>query len=128
MALTRALAYDPEILILDEATSSVDSATKAMLQEGIKTLLANRTALVIAHRLSTIREMDRILVLHHGHLMEEGTHDALLAASGLYARLYALQFAAEAGSPDAPLAVKPPSERCPPLPTVSLPSRLAPNQ
>lgn len=128
LALTRALAYDPEILILDEATSSVDSATEAMLQEGIKTLLANRTALVIAHRLSTIREMDRILVLHHGHLMEEGTHDALLAASGLYARLYALQFAAEAGSPDAPLAVKPPSERCPPLPTVSLPSRLAPNQ
>jgi ATP-binding cassette subfamily B protein len=98
LALTRALAYDPEILILDEATSSVDSETEALLQTGIKTLLAQRTALVIAHRLSTIREMDRILVLHHGRLVEDGTHDSLLAAGGLYARLYRLQFSSVGGA------------------------------
>lgn len=102
LALTRALAYDPEILILDEATSSVDSETEALLQSGIKMLLAHRTALVIAHRLSTIREMDRILVLHHGRLVEEGTHDSLLAAGGLYARLYQLQFAVVDRAPIAP--------------------------
>jgi ATP-binding cassette, subfamily B, multidrug efflux pump len=92
LSLTRALAYNPEILILDEAASSVDGDTEAMIQEGIKRLLAHRTALVIAHRLSTIREMDRILVLDHGRLIEEGTHAQLLAADGLYAKLYSLQF------------------------------------
>ena len=91
LALTRALAYDPAILVLDEATSSVDAESEALIQEGIKTLLARRTALVIAHRLSTIREMDRILVLDRGQLVEEGTHEALLASGGLYARLYQLQ-------------------------------------
>jgi ATP-binding cassette subfamily B protein len=91
LALTRALAYDPALLVLDEATSSVDAVTEALIQEGIKTLLANRTALVIAHRLSTIREMDRILVLDRGQLVEEGTHEALLTSGGLYARLYQLQ-------------------------------------
>jgi ATP-binding cassette, subfamily B, multidrug efflux pump len=96
LSLTRALAHDPEILILDEATSSVDGEAEAMIQEGIRKLLAQRTALVIAHRLSTIREMDRILVLDHGRLVEEGTHDQLLATGGLYARLYGLQFAADA--------------------------------
>jgi ATP-binding cassette, subfamily B, multidrug efflux pump len=95
LALTRALAYDPEIFILDEATSSVDAATEALLQAGIKRLLRHRTALVIAHRLSTIREMDRILVLDHGRLVEAGTHEQLLAAGGLYAKLYTLQFASE---------------------------------
>jgi ATP-binding cassette subfamily B multidrug efflux pump len=95
LSLTRALAHDPEILILDEATSSVDGEAEAMIQEGIRKLLAHRTALVIAHRLSTIREMDRILVLDHGRLVEEGTHDQLLAAGGLYAKLYGLQFAAD---------------------------------
>jgi ATP-binding cassette subfamily B multidrug efflux pump len=95
LSLTRALAHDPEILILDEATSSVDGEAEAMIQEGIRTLLADRTALVIAHRLSTIREMDRILVLDHGQLVEEGTHDQLLAAGGLYAKLYGLQFMAD---------------------------------
>jgi ATP-binding cassette subfamily B multidrug efflux pump len=95
LSLTRALAHDPQILILDEATSSVDSEAEAMIQAGIKQLLAQRTALVIAHRLSTIREMDRILVLDHGRLVEEGTHDQLLARGGLYAKLYELQFAAD---------------------------------
>jgi ABC-type multidrug transport system fused ATPase/permease subunit len=97
--LTRALAHNPEILILDEATSSVDGEIEAMIQEGIKKLLAHRTALVIAHRLSTIREMDRILVLDHGRLVEEGTHEHLLAAGGLYAKLYRLQFAVDGFEP-----------------------------
>jgi ATP-binding cassette subfamily B multidrug efflux pump len=93
VALTRALAYDPEVLILDEATSSVDAETEALIQAGIKRLLEQRTALVIAHRLSTIRAMDRILVLDRGRLVEEGSHAQLLAAGGLYASLYRLQFA-----------------------------------
>jgi ATP-binding cassette subfamily B multidrug efflux pump len=92
LALTRALAQDPQILILDEATSSVDGESEALLQAGIKRLLSQRTALVIAHRLSTIREMDRVLVLHHGRLVEEGTHEHLLSTGGLYATLYSLQF------------------------------------
>ena len=97
LSLTRALAYAPDILILDEATSSVDSETETLIQEGIKKLLQHRTAIVIAHRLSTIREMDRILVLDHGRLIEEGTHEQLLAAGGLYTRLYGLQFAVDTG-------------------------------
>jgi len=96
LSLTRALAHNPEILILDEATSSVDGETEALIQQGIKQLLAHRTALVIAHRLSTICEMDRILVLDHGRLIEEGTHAQLLATDGLYAKLHSLQFAAGA--------------------------------
>jgi ATP-binding cassette subfamily B protein len=95
LSLTRALAHDPEILILDEATSNVDGETEALIQEGMKQLLAHRTALVIAHRLSTVREMDRILVLDRGRLIEEGTHEQLLASAGLYTKLYRLQFAAE---------------------------------
>jgi ATP-binding cassette subfamily B protein len=102
LSLTRALAHNPEILILDEATSSVDGETEALLQEGMKRLLAHRTALVIAHRLSTVREMDRIIVLNHGRLVEEGTHEQLLARGGLYAKLYSLQFAAAAASAPAP--------------------------
>jgi ATP-binding cassette, subfamily B, multidrug efflux pump len=102
LSLTRALAYNPEILILDEATSSVDGETEALIQEGMRRLLTHRTALVIAHRLSTIREMDRILVLNHGRLVEEGTHEQLLASGGLYAKLYSLQFVADAASAPAP--------------------------
>jgi ABC-type multidrug transport system fused ATPase/permease subunit len=89
-------------LILDEATSSVDGETEALIQGGMKQLLAHRTALVIAHRLSTIREMDRILVLDHGQLAEEGTHEQLLARGGLYAKLYSLQFATDAMFAPAP--------------------------
>ncbi|HEX9868152.1 MAG TPA: ABC transporter ATP-binding protein [Candidatus Tectomicrobia bacterium] len=97
LSLTRALAYNPEILILDEATSSVDAESEGLIQTGIQQLLAHRTALVIAHRLSTIREMDRILVLDHGRLIEAGNHAQLLATGGLYAKLYGLQFSADAG-------------------------------
>jgi ATP-binding cassette subfamily B protein len=80
----------------------VDADTEALIQEGLKQLLAQRTALVIAHRLSTIREMDRILVLDHGRIVEQGTHTQLLAGGGLYAKLYSLQFAADAMHVPAP--------------------------
>ncbi|MBT8335989.1 MAG: ABC transporter ATP-binding protein/permease [Gemmatimonadetes bacterium] len=93
VSFARALAFDPPILVLDEATSSVDSEIEARIEEATDTLLADRTSLVIAHRLSTVVHADRILVLHHGEVAEQGTHDELLAAEGLYARLYELQFA-----------------------------------
>ena len=93
ISFARALAYDPEILILDEATSSVDTETEILIQDALQRLLRGRTSLVIAHRLSTIVGADRILVLHHGRLIEEGTHRELLARRGAYARLYRLQFA-----------------------------------
>jgi len=93
LSFARALAFDPLVLVLDEATSSVDSALEQRIEEAIETLLAGRTSLVIAHRLSTIQNADRILVFHHGELREQGTHLELLARRGLYARLHELQFA-----------------------------------
>ncbi len=93
LAFGRALAWDPPILILDEATSSVDSESEALIEAAVERLMADRTALVIAHRLSTIRRVDSILVLHHGEVRERGTHDELLSRGGLYARLWELQFA-----------------------------------
>ncbi|HEY8427749.1 MAG TPA: ABC transporter ATP-binding protein, partial [Sandaracinaceae bacterium] len=93
LAFARALYLDREILILDEATASIDSETEARLQSAIETVLAGRTAIVIAHRLSTIRAADRILVFHKGRIVEEGSHEALLARNGVYARLVRLQFA-----------------------------------
>ena len=93
LALARALYLDRSILVLDEATANVDSATEARLERAISTLLEGRTAIVIAHRLSTIRSADRIVVISKGHIAEEGTHEELLAKNGLYARLHALQFA-----------------------------------
>jgi ATP-binding cassette subfamily B multidrug efflux pump len=93
LAFARALAHDPAILILDEATSSVDPETEWLVQDALEKLLAGRTAVVIAHRLSTIEASDRIIVLHKGELRESGTHDELLARDGIYAKLYRLQYA-----------------------------------
>jgi ATP-binding cassette subfamily B protein len=96
LAFARALAHDPSVLVLDEATSSVDPEAEWLIQDALEKLLAGRTAVVIAHRLSTIEHADRILVLHKGELREQGTHAELLARDGLYARLYALQYAGAA--------------------------------
>jgi ATP-binding cassette subfamily B protein len=87
LAFARALAADPDVLVLDEATSSIDTETERLIQDALPRLLEGRTAIVIAHRLSTVREADRILCLHHGRVAEQGTHDDLLRKGGLYARL-----------------------------------------
>ncbi len=92
VALARVLLKDPAIFILDEATASVDPFTEAQIQEGLKTLMRDRTAIVIAHRLSTVRHADRILVMDRGEIIEEGTHDQLLAQGGHYAELYNTYF------------------------------------
>jgi ATP-binding cassette subfamily B protein len=96
LSFARALAFDPEILVLDEATSSVDTETEALIQDALAKLQSDRTSLVIAHRLSTIENADRILVMHHGELREQGSHAELMAKGGLYARLYKLQHEAAA--------------------------------
>jgi ATP-binding cassette subfamily B protein len=92
LAIARVLLRDPRLLILDEATSSLDSHNEALIQSALETLLAGRTSLVIAHRLSTILRADQILVLQKGKIVERGTHDSLLAAGGVYAKLYDEQF------------------------------------
>jgi ATP-binding cassette, subfamily B, multidrug efflux pump len=92
LSFARALAFDPKILILDEATSSVDTETEMLIQEALQELLKERTALIIAHRLSTIKNADRIVVIHNGEIWEQGRHDELLKQGGLYARLYDLQY------------------------------------
>jgi ATP-binding cassette subfamily B multidrug efflux pump len=94
LSFARVLAFDPAVLILDEATSSVDSEIEAQIEEATDELMKGRTSLVIAHRLSTVQGADRILVFHHGEVRETGTHQELLANEGLYARLHELQFAA----------------------------------
>jgi ATP-binding cassette subfamily B protein len=93
VALARVAAFNPQIvLVMDEATASVDPETEATLQRSIQRVMEGRTSIVIAHRLNTIRHVDRILVLHHGSIVEEGTHEALLASRGAYFRLYELQY------------------------------------
>ena len=92
ISFARAVAFDPEILVLDEATASVDTASERLIQEGLKGLMAGRTSIVVAHRLSTIQDADRIVVIHRGEKVEEGSHQELLAKKGLYYRLYQLQF------------------------------------
>lgn len=95
IAFARALAHGADVLVLDEATASIDAETEAMIQRGIHALLADKTALVIAHRLSTIQDMDRIYVLHKGQIAEVGSHAQLLVLGGLYSRLYRLQAQAQ---------------------------------
>jgi ATP-binding cassette subfamily B protein len=102
LALARVVLRDPRLLILDEATSSLDSRSEALIQRALEPLLAGRTSLVIAHRLSTILRADMILVLDKGRIVERGTHPALLAAKGLYAKLYDEQFGSAATQPMAP--------------------------
>ncbi len=92
ISFARALAHDPRFLILDEATSSVDTQTEMLIREALDRLLTGRTAVVIAHRLSTIQRADQILVLHKGRLREQGSHQELLALRGIYYRLYQLQY------------------------------------
>jgi ABC-type multidrug transport system fused ATPase/permease subunit len=96
LAFCRALVRDPEILILDEATSSVDPHTEHLIQEGLEELLRGRTAVIVAHRLATIRMADRVVVVHKGRVAEQGTHDELLARDGIYSKLYRLQYVSEA--------------------------------
>ncbi|NTV51132.1 MAG: ABC transporter ATP-binding protein [Geobacteraceae bacterium] len=92
ISFARAVAFDPEILVLDEATASIDSASEQMIQEGIRGMMQGRTSLVIAHRLSTIHDADRIITIQHGIKIEEGTHEELIRAGGIYYRLHQLQF------------------------------------
>jgi subfamily B ATP-binding cassette protein MsbA len=98
VAIARALLKDPAVLILDEATSSLDAESERLIEDAMERLLQGRTTLIIAHRLSTVRRADRLVVLDRGRVVEEGTHDALLARGGLYARLYQRQFRDEPAS------------------------------
>ena len=93
LTIARAILSDAPIMILDEATSSVDTRTEAQIQEAMDNLTRGRTSFVIAHRLSTIRNADHILVMNHGDIVEQGNHEELLAADGFYAELYNSQFA-----------------------------------
>src|SRR5690606_11561176 len=92
VALARLLIQDPAIVVLDEATASIDPLTEAQISEGLDVVLAGRTSIVIAHRLSTIEDVDRIIVLDHGRIIEEGDHASLLAAGGHYCDVYNTYF------------------------------------
>jgi len=93
LSFVRALLADPRLLILDEATASIDAETECLVQAGLATLLHGRTSFLIAHRLSTVKHADRIIVLDQGRLVESGTHETLLLQRGLYYRLYAMTYA-----------------------------------
>lgn len=105
ITIARAFLADPSILILDEATSSVDTRTELLLQRAMAALRSDRTSFVIAHRLSTIRDADVILVMENGTIVEQGNHDELLAAGGAYHRLYMSQFAGSDAEADADAAL-----------------------
>jgi ATP-binding cassette subfamily B protein len=92
ISFARALAFEPSILVLDEATSSIDTETEQLIQQAVNRVMEDRTSLIVAHRLSTIQRCDRIMVFHHGELRESGSHNELLAKRGLYWRLYQLQY------------------------------------
>ena len=92
LTIARAFLADPQVLILDEATSSVDTRTEVLVQRAMARLMKGRTSFVIAHRLSTVRDADTILVMNHGRIVEQGRHEELLAAGGFYADLYESQF------------------------------------
>jgi ATP-binding cassette subfamily B multidrug efflux pump len=102
LSFARALAFDPRVLILDEATSSVDTETELLIRDALDVLMAGRTTIAVAHRLSTIQDMDRILVFHKGQLREAGTHQELLAERGIYFKLFELQYKSVQGGPDQP--------------------------
>ncbi len=99
LAFARVLAADPEILVLDEATASIDTETEQLIQDALKQIMQHRTSILIAHRLQTIAEADRILVLKHGALKELGSHDELMALKGVYYTLNQLQFQDVSTSP-----------------------------
>lgn len=113
LAFARALAHDPRLLILDEATSSVDTQTEVLIQDALQRLMKGRTSLIIAHRLSTIQNVDRIVVLHHGRVREIGTHAELIGLDGIYSRLYRLQYLGTHPQHPTPLA---PADDTDPLP------------
>jgi ATP-binding cassette subfamily B protein len=95
LSLARVLVFHPEILVMDEATSSIDTETEALIQDALERVMRDRTCLLIAHRLSTIRNADRIIVLHHGEVREMGSHSELMEKQGIYHRLYQLQYERE---------------------------------
>jgi ATP-binding cassette subfamily B multidrug efflux pump len=92
LSFARALAFNPRVLVLDEATSSVDTETELLIRDALQVLMKGRTTIAVAHRLSTIQDMDKILVFHKGELREMGSHQQLLARRGIYFKLYQLQY------------------------------------
>jgi len=91
LSFARTLAYDPKILVLDEATANIDTETETLITQALARLMDGRTTIMVAHRLSTIQHADKIIVMHHGEIKESGTHQELLVKDGLYKKLYELQ-------------------------------------